>query len=154
MNVPRRRFLSTMAWSGIGAWIAHQAHGSELLRRLWPRQAFAADHLQTALHQLYGPRKPESSEQIRLEIPELAEDGAVVPVTVSTTLPGVESIALLAEKNPTPLLAEFTLAADLEPFVSTHIKLAASGLVLAVVRAQGQSYSTQRMVKIMVGGCG
>ncbi|TAN49608.1 MAG: thiosulfate oxidation carrier protein SoxY [Methylococcaceae bacterium] len=154
MNVQRRGFLSAIAWSSIGAWVAHKAHGSELLRRLWPQQAFAADHLQTALTQLYGPHKPENSEQIRLEIPELAEDGAVVPVTVSTTLPGVESIALLAEKNPTPLLAEFILTEGLEPFVSTHVKLAASCLVLAVVRAQGQSYSTQRMVKVMVGGCG
>lgn len=154
MNTQRRRFLSGIAWSAIGAWLSHKAYGGELLRRPWPQQAFAADHLQAALRQLCGPHKPENSEHIRLEIPELAEDGAVVPVTVSTTLPGVDSIALLAEKNPTPLLAEFVLAAELEPFVSTHIKLAASGLVLAVVRARGQSYSAQRMVKVMVGGCG
>lgn len=124
------------------------------LNRPWPRLAFAARKLEEAQAHLFGLRKPQESAQITLDIPDLAEDGAVVPVSVFTSLPEVDSIALLAEKNPNPLLAQFLLSPRLEPFVSTHVKLGGSGAVLALVRSKGRVYVARKTVKVTVGGCG
>lgn len=153
MSLSRRKFTLGLLAGGIAAWASRIVQAADM-HRPWPRQAFAAKQLAETQAHLFGPGKPAESTQIVLDIPDVAEDGAAVPVSVSTTLAGAESITLLAEKNPTPLLAEFLIGERLEPFVSTRVKLAASGTVLAVVRAQGRVYTTHKTVKVTVGGCG
>ncbi|BBL69652.1 thiosulfate oxidation carrier protein SoxY [Methylogaea oryzae] len=155
MSLSRRKFIGSLLAGGVAALASHivQAAGA-YMHRPWPRHAFAAKQLAETQTQLFGHDKPTESAQIVLDIPDVAEDGAAVPVSVSTTLTGTESITLLAEKNPTPLLAEFLIGERLEPFVSTRVKLAATGVVIAVVRAEGRLYSTRKTVKVTVGGCG
>lgn len=153
MSLSRRSFTFGLLAGACAALTSRIAKAINL-NSPWPRHAFTAKRPDEVLTRLFGPRQPTESAQITLDIPDVAEDGAVVPVSVSTTLPGAESIILLAEKNPTPLLAEFLLATDLEPFVATHVKLAATCTVLAVVRAQGRSYMAGKTVKVTVGGCG
>lgn len=155
MSLSRRKFTLGLLAGSMAALANRiaQAAGTDM-HRSWPRQAFAAKQLADAQAQLFGPNKPTESAQIVLDVPDVAEDGAAVPVSVSTTLAGAESITLLAEKNPTPLLAEFLIGERLEPSVTTRVKLAATGTVMAVVRAQGRVYSTRKTVKVTVGGCG
>lgn len=154
MSLSRRRFLFRLLTGALAALVNRAATATAALNYPWPHKAFAAKRQEDVLAQLFGRSKPADSAQIVLDIPDVAEDGAVVPVSVSTTLPDAESITLLAEKNPTPLLAEFLLTQDVEPFASTHVKLAATGTVLAVVRAQGRHYTARKLVKVTLGGCG
>jgi sulfur-oxidizing protein SoxY len=78
----------------------------------------------------------------------------VVPVSVTADMGTVESISILAEKNASPLTASFKLASNAEPFVSTRIKMGKTSNVIAVVKADGKLYSTQKEVKVTIGGCG
>lgn len=151
----RRRFLLGLLlgyWAGLTGRLAQA--GSATLNRPWPLKAFSAKRLAEAQAQLFGKRPAKESSQIVLDIPDVAEDGAVVPVTVSTTLVGAERIALLSETNPTPLLAEYLLTPNIEAFVSTHVKLAGSGNVLAMVLTPNGTYVARKKVKVVLGGCG
>jgi sulfur-oxidizing protein SoxY len=101
-----------------------------------------------------GGTLPDLSPRITLEVPEIAEDGAIVPVSVETTLPEVVSLALFVEKNPTPLAARFRFDASLDPYVSLRIKMNESCDVIAVVESAGKFYSARKYVRVVVGGCG
>ena len=94
------------------------------------------------------------SDQITLEAPDIAEDGAIVPVTVASALPGVDSIWVFVEKNPTPLAARFTLAPSLDPFVSLRVKMNESCGLIAVVKSGDAYFSARKPVRVVVGGCG
>ncbi|NBS16188.1 MAG: thiosulfate oxidation carrier protein SoxY [Gammaproteobacteria bacterium] len=96
----------------------------------------------------------QPSDQVILEIPLIAEDGAVVPVTMKSQLPKTSRLLLFAEKNPGPLLAAFKFNPDMEPFVSIRVKLNASGPVIAIAESNGHFYSASKEVTVRVGGCG
>jgi len=89
-----------------------------------------------------------------MKIPDIAENGAVVPVTVSTDLADVESISVVVDNNPTPLAASFDLNPKMVPVVSVRIKMGQSSNVRAIVKAGGNLYSTSKEVKVTIGGCG
>ncbi|NML17472.1 thiosulfate oxidation carrier protein SoxY [Azohydromonas sp. G-1-1-14] len=91
--------------------------------------------------------------RLRLDGPDVAENGALVPFTVSSTLPGVSQVALLVEHNPIPLTAVFALAPGTEPFVATRLKMAESSTVHALVRAQDGLFLARREVRVIQGGC-
>ncbi len=117
-------------------------------------KAFDADTTDDALLGLYDSKDLVSSEQIQFKIPEIAENGAVVPVTIKTDIPNVRTISILAEKNPQPLAASFTLPEGTAANVSVRIRLGETMNVTAVVEADGKIYSTQKEVKVTIGGCG
>jgi sulfur-oxidizing protein SoxY len=94
------------------------------------------------------------SESVRLQVPQIAENGAIVPITVESRLPGTRHILIVAEKNPGPLIAEFTFEEGVDAWVSTRIKLNNSGPVLAIAETAGQFHGTQIEVRVMKGGCG
>jgi len=94
------------------------------------------------------------ASQIILKIPEIAENGAAVPVSVESLLPGTSEILILVEANPIPLAARFTIPEGTDAFVSLRIKLAESSRVQAVVKAAGKVYSSVTETQVMVGGCG
>ncbi len=152
----KRRLLlkGTVATSTLGI-----AIGAGLLRptqvlAAWPKEAFAAKDIPTALNALLGADSAEESTEIKIKAPDIAENGAVVPVTVSTTLTGVQSIAVIAANNPVPLIANFDLKEGTEGFVSSRIKMGKSGDVMAVVKADGKLYKAAKEVKVTIGGCG
>jgi sulfur-oxidizing protein SoxY len=95
-----------------------------------------------------------SAAQIVLTVPELAENGAVVPVTVESRLPGTREIYLVVEANPNPTVVRFTFPEGTEPWVATRIKMAESSTVYAIVRADGRLYSACCDTRVTVGGCG
>jgi len=94
------------------------------------------------------------SKDILIKAPEIAENGAVVPMEVVSRIPNTEFIAILAEKNPFPLIGTFDLMNGAEGFVSTRIKMGQTSLVKAIVRADGKIYSATKEVKVTIGGCG
>jgi sulfur-oxidizing protein SoxY len=105
------------------------------------------------LTKLFGETPITPCDRIAIDMPVLAEDGSVVPIKVQTHLEGVESIALVAEKNPVPLIGAFDLGPGVQPFIATRIKLAESSRVHVVVKTQGRLYSASRFVRVVKGGC-
>lgn len=114
--------------------------------------AFASRDFAGALRAL-GGEGAATSAQLKLDGPDVAEIGAVVPFTVSSSLAGVSLVALLVERNPGPLAAVFKLPPGTEPFVSTRLKMAESSDVHALVRAEGGFFLARRPVRVIQGGC-
>jgi sulfur-oxidizing protein SoxY len=123
------------------------------LAALWNHLAFEANDMNGALQGL-GITRVEPSPDIVLVAPDFAEDGRIVQIEVSSRIPGTEAIAILAEKNPTSLLANFMFTHGAEPYVLIRVKLAESGEVRAVVKAAGRYYSASKYVEVAIGGCG
>lgn len=119
----------------------------------YPSAAFEAKDTAGALNAAVGSGSTEDSGDIKIKAPDIAENGSVVPVTVSTGMSGVESITLLADANNSPLVGSFDVSGA-EPFVSTRIKLGKTGNVMAVVKSGGKLYASQKEVKVTIGGCG
>lgn len=120
----------------------------------WPEKAFKAKAMPEMLQELMGAGGAEESGDIKIKAPDIAENGAVVPVTVTTSIAGAEKIALIAVNNPAPLVASYELGEGAEGFVSTRIKMGKSGDVVAVVKSGGKLYSAKKEVKVTIGGCG
>lgn len=120
----------------------------------WPETAFTAKTMPDMLNALLGGETTEESADINIKAPDIAENGAVVPVTISTGIAGAQTIALIAINNPQPLVASYNLGEGAEAFVSTRIKMGKSGDVIAVVSANGKLYSAKKEVKVTIGGCG
>ena len=119
-----------------------------------PVKAFHAEKLDETLAALAGESLPVTSDKITIGMAELAENGAVVPLKVDVELPDVREIAILASRNPVPLLASFELGPKTRPFVATRVKLAESCDVYAVVRTANGVYMAKKAVRVTVGGCG
>ncbi|MET0094148.1 MAG: thiosulfate oxidation carrier protein SoxY, partial [Sedimenticola sp.] len=107
-----------------------------------------------ALNALLGSSDMADSGDIKIKAPDIAENGAVVPITVSTGMAGVESISIIAANNPVPLVASFNMGEGAQGFVSTRIKMGKTGDVVAVVKAGGKLLSNRKEVKVTIGGCG
>ena len=142
----RRTFLT--AGLGIGTLVAA---GSALAA--WPESAFKEEKAD-ALVDMLASSTPTSSDAITITAPEIAENGAVVPVSVSTTLDDVTRISILVEKNPLPLTSTYELGPDSVPYVSTRVKMLKTSDVVALVESGGKTYKGVREVKVTIGGCG
>ena len=119
----------------------------------YPEDAFKQKNSDDAIKALYG-KTAEASDKIKLDAPEIAENGAVVPVAVSSTLPDVTSISILVAENPNALIASYKIPGGTIPNVANRIKMAKTSNVIAVVEAGGKLYSAGKEVKVTVGGCG
>jgi sulfur-oxidizing protein SoxY len=125
-----------------------------VLAAAWPEAAFAATSVDDALKDLLGTATREASESVKIKAPDIAENGAVVPVTVESDAEGINSISIFAAGNNTPLIASFRLGEGALGFVSTRIKMAKTAEVIAVVRAGDKVMSAAKEVKVTIGGCG
>jgi len=155
MNIKRRVFLK----GSLAAGTAGVAVGAGLLSpqaviAAWNEKAFRAKSIDDALAASMGGASSSASDAIKIKAPDIAENGAVVPVSVSADMDGVESIALLAEGNASPLVATFMMGAGAVPDVSTRIKMGKTSDVIAVVKAGGQLHSARKSIKVTIGGCG
>jgi len=119
----------------------------------WNKGAFEAKNVGDAMKGL-GVSGPADSKDITIKAPDIAENGAVVPVEVTSGIAGTTSIAILAEKNASPLVGNFNLMGGTQGFISTRIKMGQTSLVRAVVNAGGKSYTAAKEVKVTIGGCG
>jgi sulfur-oxidizing protein SoxY len=119
----------------------------------WPKDAFSQKTEADAIRALYG-KTAEASDKINLDAPEIAENGAVVPIAVSTTLPDVTSIAILVSENPFPLAANYPIPPGTSPVVANRLKMAKTSKVIALVASGDKVFSASKEVKVTVGGCG
>lgn len=119
----------------------------------WPKDAFSQKNEADAIRALYG-KTPEASDKVMLDAPEIAENGAVVPVSVSTTLPDVTSIAIVISENPFPLAAYYQVPPGTSAAVANRLKMAKTSKVIALVASGDKVYSASKEVKVTVGGCG
>jgi sulfur-oxidizing protein SoxY len=119
----------------------------------YPEDAFKQKNSDDAIKALYG-KTAEASDKVKIDAPEIAENGAVVPISVSSTLPDVTSISILAAENPNALVASYRILGGTIPNVANRIKMAKTSNVIAVVEAGGKLYSAAKEVKVTVGGCG
>ncbi len=120
----------------------------------WPKDAFGQKTEADAIKALFASKTPEASDKVNLDAPEIAENGAVVPISVSTTLPGVTSIAILVSENPFPLAANYPIPAGTTPMVANRLKMAKTSKVIALVASGDKVFSATKEVKVTVGGCG
>ncbi|MBR0757560.1 thiosulfate oxidation carrier protein SoxY [Bradyrhizobium jicamae] len=119
----------------------------------YPEEAFKQKTEAEAIKALYG-KTPEASDKVKMDAPEIAENGAVVPIAVTTTLADVTSISFLVSENPITLVASYRIPAGTLPAVGNRIKMAKTSNVIVLVEAGGKLYSATKEVKVTVGGCG
>jgi sulfur-oxidizing protein SoxY len=155
MNSTRRKFLKTSAVTG--AVVAGVGAGLLTPRNAmaaWPQAAFDATDVNAALTASIGGGDMIESNDIEVKAPDIAENGAVVPISITTKIAGAESISILLPGNNTPLAATFNLSSRTEGFVSTRVKMGKTSHVIAVVKANGKLYTAKKEVKVTIGGCG
>jgi sulfur-oxidizing protein SoxY len=119
----------------------------------WNSGAFGAKSAVDAMRAL-GMSSAAESKDIEIRAPEIAENGAVVPIDITSNIPGTTSISVFIEKNPFPYTGTFDFAAGAVPFVHLRAKIGESTPVRVVVAAGGKFYTTAKEVKVTIGGCG
>lgn len=119
----------------------------------YPEDAFKQKSDADAIKALYG-KTAEASDKVKLDAPEIAENGAVVPIAVTTTLADVTSISFLVSENPNALAASYIIPAGTMPAIANRLKMAKTCNVIAIVESGGKLYSAAKEVKVTVGGCG
>ena len=152
MKVKRRQFIriaaGAAAVAAIGPYTARQAAAAE-----WNKAGFQAKAVDEALKSI-GAAGAVPSKDIVIKAPDIAENGAVVPIEVTSKIPNTQSIAIIADKNPFPLVASFDFANGAEGYASTRVKMGGTSDVRAIVKADGKFYTAAREVKVTIGGCG
>jgi sulfur-oxidizing protein SoxY len=142
-----------VALTGLGIMSLGTAPALAAANDKYPEDAFKQKGAADAIKSLYG-RTAEPSDKVKLDAPEIAENGAVVPISVSTTLTEVTSIAFLASENPNALAAVYRIPPGTVPSVANRLKMAKTCDVIVIVEAGGKLYSATKEVKVTVGGCG
>ena len=142
-----------VALTGLGIMSFNPAAVFAAANDKYPEDAFKQKGAADAIKSLYG-RTTEPSDKIKLDAPEIAENGAVVPISASTTLTDVTSIAFLASENPNALAAVYRIPPGTMPSVANRLKMAKTCDVIVIVEAGGKLYSATKEVKVTVGGCG
>ena len=147
------RGAAVVALAGIGVRFGLTQALAAAANDKYPEEAFKQKSGDDAIKSLYG-KTAETSDKVKLDAPEIAENGAVVPISVSSSLPGVTSISILVTENPFTLAASYKIPEGTMASVSNRLKMAKTSTVIAIVEAGGKLYSASKEVKVTVGGCG
>jgi sulfur-oxidizing protein SoxY len=143
----------SVALAGLGFISFRPATAVAAANDKYPEDAFQQKDGREAIKLLYG-RTAEPSDKIKLDAPEIAENGAVVPIAVTTTLTEVTSVSFLVPENPNVLAAYYKIPPGTMPNVANRLKMAKTSNVIVIVEAGGKLYSATKEVKVTVGGCG
>lgn len=119
----------------------------------WNQDAFHSRHYQKALESLYGSNVIKKTNNIKIQAPDVAENGASVPITVSTSIKDIENLSIFIENNPLPLIASYNLSKNAIPNFSVRVKIAKSSPIHVVVKSQGKLLSSSKKIHVSVGGC-
>lgn len=153
-NMNRRTFLKgTATGSAIALAISAGLLKPRVAMAAWPQAGFESKDVAGVLNGLYQSSAVSHSGDIAIKAPDIAENGAVVPITVSTSM-AAEAMTLIVEKNPQPLAAHFVLSAGTVGYISTRVKMGKTSKLIAVVKAGGKLQSAEKEVKVTIGGCG
>lgn len=151
MNQLRRTFLKLSgAALALGAGLLKNGLA---LAATWNKSAFESKTVADALKNL-GAASLIESRDIIITAPDIAENGAVVPIAITSRIPNTQSISIIAEKNPFPLSSTFDIMNGAEGYVSTRLKIGETANVRAVIKADGKFYTAAKEVKVTIGGCG
>lgn len=154
MMTKRRMFLrGSLAAGTVGVAVGAGLLTPGSVLAAWPKEAMAAKTIDDALKGIDMGGFTQSDD-VKIKAPDIAENGAVVPVTVSTTLSGVTNIALVVAKNGTPLSSSYDMGKGAHAYVSTRIKMGKTSDVMAIVKAGGKVLANKKEVKVTIGGCG
>ncbi|HEX8818442.1 MAG TPA: thiosulfate oxidation carrier protein SoxY [Archangium sp.] len=155
MNEQRRLVLK--AGGGLGvlalAYAAGLIQPEAAVAADWNQTAFAGKNLEEVLA-AFGGSVPTESKDIDITAPDIAENGAVVPITIESKIAKTQEIALLVEKNPNALSSRFELPEGTDPYVMTRVKMGQTSHVVALVKADGKYFFARREIKVTLGGCG
>lgn len=147
----RRLILrSSLAAIGIAAGLVHPLRG---LAGQWNKAAFDSRDIGAALRAAGFANAAESAD-ILIKAPEIAENGAQVPIEVLSKIPGTQSLHFFVDKNPQPFVGSFEFMGGAEPFISTRIKMGETSNVRVIARTASASYAAMCEVKVTIGGCG
>lgn len=156
MNVHRREVLK--AGGGAALYTLLAAAGflkpGDALAQAWNKNAFEAKTLDEVVKALGGAAPAQSKDIAFVQTPDIAENGAVVPIGMTSRLPGTDTLAVLVEKNPNMLAAVFTLPAGTLPELQTRVKMAQTSNVYVLARAGGRFAYATKEIKVTLGGCG
>jgi sulfur-oxidizing protein SoxY len=156
MNLQRRKALRTgggltlLTLVAAAGWLRPE----DALASEWNKAAFETNNMDATLKALGGSTPAQSKDIAFFQTPDIAENGAVVPIGITSNIPKTESIAILVEKNPNMLAAVFDVPAGTDPSLSTRIKMGQSSNVYALVKADGKYYVASKEIKVTLGGCG
>ena len=142
--------MSSVLVAGLAAGLLRP---SEALAATWNKNAFEAKTVADALKSL-EIQTPADSGDITIKAPDIAENGAVVPVDITSNIPGTQSITVLIDKNPFPYVGTFDVSHGAVPYIHVRVKMGESSNVRVVVAANGKYYQTAKEVKVTIGGCG
>ena len=120
----------------------------------WNQAAFSAKDFNTAINVYFPKQKIHESNQIKIEVYDEVENGAIVPVKVETSLENVKAITIFADKNPNPLIANFDLSPNCIGFVSTRIKVSEPSNIIVVIDSNEMLYMTKKFIIVHENGCG
>ncbi len=155
MNQTRRIFLQ----AGMAAGTITVAASAGLLSpravlAAWPKNAFKARKLDIAIKAIAGTNNTTNSKEIVVEAPDIAENGAVVSITVKSKAANTQQISVLVPENANPLCANYILTDNIDGFITGRIKMRKTSDVVAVVKAGGKFLTARKPVKVTLGGCG
>jgi len=155
MDRMRREVLKSGGGAGLFAWAVAVGlvKPSQALAQGWNKAAFETKSVADTIRALGGSGSTESKD-IQITAPDIAENGAVVPISVESRLARTQAIAILIEKNPFTLSADFRIPAGTDPFVSTRVKMAETSNIYALVIADGKYFHAVKEIKVTIGGCG
>lgn len=153
MALTRRRFIGNTAGLVTALVAAGWVSPRQALAAEWNKAAFDVKTLEELVN-LLGGGPATVSDAVTFDAPDIAENGAVVPIGVASTAPDTESIALLIENNPNVLAAIFTIPQDTLPQLLTRVKMAQTSNVYALVKAGGKQLIAVKEIKVTLGGCG
>jgi len=151
MLIKRRQFIknclltsltmSSLVFSKIslGKWIAYD---------------FGYRPIDKSLNELFLNKTLKKTNKINLKLPRRAENGNVVPITITSSINNIDTVYILSEKNPVPLIAKFTLDPSLETYIGARFKMKETCDVIVVVKAGDDYYQTRQRVIVTLGGCG
>lgn len=148
-----RRIVLQRAGALAAALGAGLLHPLAALAATWNKDAFGAKTAADALKDI-GFADAAPSGEIVIEAPQIAENGAVVPIEVTSRIPGTRSIAVLVDKNPFPLVGKFDFLEGALPFVKLNLKMGETSAVRVIAEAGGKHYSATQEIKVTIGGCG
>lgn len=155
MNQNRRVLLKgTLAAGAVGAAVSAGLLTPKAVMAAWSKAAFEAKEVDAALSGAMGSADAAASDKIKLKAPDIAENGAVVPITVTSDISGTTHMSILVSENNTPLTSTYELGPTTEAYISTRVKMGKTSDVIAVVKADGKLFSTKKEVKVTIGGCG
>ncbi|MCW8909087.1 MAG: thiosulfate oxidation carrier protein SoxY [Gammaproteobacteria bacterium] len=155
MNSQRRLMLkSSFATAALGTAVAAGLITPRSIMAANLPNAFAAKSVTGVINEMFDGQTRLTSKQVQIKAPDIAENGAVVPVTISSDLKDIQSISLLVSNNATPLVASYDFEPGTEAFISTRIKMGKTSEVEAIVKAGGKLYTASKEVKVTIGGCG